>query len=92
MGDPYFGEFQLPPIDLGLPGTYEITFWYMMYCESTVCNSAGDSIKLVLNEDGDEPFVFTLSYDNIVVEQRWQSMSFEYSTDETILDVNNKRF
>lgn len=63
-----------------------------MYCESTVCNSAGDSMKLVLNEDGDEPFVFTLNYENILVEQRWQSMSFEYSTDETVLDVNNKQF
>jgi hypothetical protein len=88
VGDPYFGQLTLPEIDLGEPGTYEITLWAAMSCEDAGCVSTGDSIKIVVNEDSYNPAILTIDINNIGYMRRWMPFSIYYSSYSSILDVN----
>ena len=89
VGDPYFGQLTLPEIDLGEPGTYEITLWAAMSCEGVGCTSSGDSIKIAINEDSYYPSILTIDINNIGYMKRWMPFSIYYSTDSSTLDVNH---
>lgn len=88
-GDPYFGQLQLPTLDLERPGTFEVSYWVLIYCGREFCVNGQDSVKLLLNEgDAANSYVDSVSYNNIGTERMWIKRSFEYTTSSRYLDVS----
>lgn len=85
-GDAYFGQISIPSIDLGEPGTYEMTFHVVMFCDGANCIIAGDSIKIIINEE-EENIVETIDYNNIANQRRWVKRSFKFSIQSPTIDV-----
>jgi hypothetical protein len=87
VGDPYFGQLTLPEIDLGEPGTYEITLWAAMSCEGAGCTLSLDSIKIAINEDSINLQALTIDLASIGFIKRWIPFSFLYTAYTSKLDV-----
>ena len=77
----------MPEIDLGEPGTYEITLWAALSCEGAGCASSLDSIKIVFNEDSINPQTLTIDLASIGFIKRWMPFSFLYTSYTSKLDV-----
>lgn len=86
MGDPYFGQLTISSLDLSLPGTYEMTYHVVMFCDGAVCANAGDSIKVIVNEDN-ENIADLISYDNIAVQRRWVKRSLRFTIEKPEIEV-----
>ena len=86
IGDPYFGQLTIPSINVGQPGTYEMTFYVVMYCDGTACSTAGDSIKVIINEQTDN-IIETIDYDNIGNLRRWEKRTLTFSVNDPEIEV-----
>ena len=86
VGDPFFGRLTFPSIDLGEPGTYEMTYHVVMFCDGAVCSNAGDSIKVIVNENAENK-VETIDYNNIGNQRRWEKRSFKFSVTDSEIEV-----
>ena len=85
-GDVYFGQLKLSPIDLGEPGTYEVTYHVVMSCDGAACATADDSISVIVNEDTNN-IVNKVDYSNIGNMGRWEKKSFQFSVGNPNIDV-----
>lgn len=81
-GDPFFGQIKIDRIDLNKPGLFEMTFHAMIFCDGStaVCNAAGDSISVIVDEESSSPINYVISYDNIGIQRIWQKKSFVFAT------------
>ena len=87
VGDPYFGQLALPPIDLEKPGKYEIVYWVAFSCEGDGCPNSGDSIKVIINHDSENRVEDVTDLNNIGFFKRWMPKSFQFCLNDTIIDV-----
>ena len=85
-GDPYYGQLTIPTINVGQPGTYEITYHVVMFCDGDACNNAGDSIKIIINERS-ENIVEVINYNNIGNQRRWEKRSMKFYTFNPEIEV-----
>ena len=85
-GDPFFGRLTISSIDLEQPGTYEMTYHVVMFCDNAACSSAGDSLKVIVNEKA-ENIVETVDYSNIVNQRRWEKRSFRFAVANPVIEV-----
>lgn len=88
-GDPYYAELILDSIDLGKPGTYEISFWVAMHCSigNSSCNSTQDSIKVIINENANDSAIYTVDFNNIENQQRWEKRAFKFTVNDSKIEV-----
>ena len=86
VGDPYFGQIRIPSIDLGQPGTYEMTYHLVMFCDGTACSNADDSITVIINEQA-ENVVNRVDYTNIGNLRRWEKKSFRFTVSQSEIEV-----
>lgn len=86
MGGAFFGQLQIPSIDLEEAGRYEMSFYVYMFCNVSACDNAGDSIKIILNEN-DNSHVMTIDYDNIGQQRVWNKMNFTFDIEDSNLEV-----
>ena len=85
-GDVFFGRLTFPSIDLGQPGTYEMTYHVVMFCDGAACSNSGDSIKVIVNEKVENIFE-TIDYGNIVNQRRWEKRSFRFAVGNPVIEV-----
>ena len=89
-GDIFFGQLRIGPVGLDGSGTYEISFWVYMFCNQNDCNSARDSIKIILNQDDPVNLVsLVYNYTNIGQQRVWQKKTYRFNSTISVLDVKN---
>jgi hypothetical protein len=70
-------------------GAFELIFYALMFCdEQEACNTAGDSIKIIINQNTPLSSETKIDYDNIGIQRAWRKMSFYFANNQTTLDVN----
>ncbi len=87
VGDPYFGQLTLPQIDLGEPGRYEAVYRVAFSCEGVGCTSSGDSIKLIINDEGENRVEDVVDISNIGAIKQWRRRSIVFDLTDPIINV-----
>jgi hypothetical protein len=87
VGDPYFGQLTLPPIDLEKPGKYEIVYWVAFSCEGDGCSLSGDRIKMIVNDERENGVVDETGLYNIGFIKRWIRKSIRLELTDLIINV-----
>lgn len=66
-----------------------MTFWVAMYCsgEISACQSAGDSINVLINEDKDDAMAYIIDFTNIESQKRWERRSFQFTVNNPEIEV-----
>ena len=77
----------LDALDLGQPGTHEITYQVVMGCDGAACASTGDNIKVIINDDKPDRVEQVTNYDNIEFQKRWVSRTFRFTVSDPIISV-----
>lgn len=85
-------------IDLEEPGNYELRFYAYLYCNND-CQTAGDSIKIILSEISNEigqnrevTKSMTIDYDNIGEKRVWHQKFIRFTTENSKIEVKAEIF
>lgn len=90
-GDRFFGELNIPSIDLGNLGLFEISYHLVMYCENETCSNGQDSVKIIISDQESDEIIATYTHDYSNTQyslRRWTKHSFEFeSLNATFINV-----